>query len=67
MFKVLDGKTSGDYVARVEPSSEGGRKLAEYILQAIDGMEKYRRPLDCNSFYHYESPYPSYNAMKDRE
>ncbi len=28
MFKVLDGKSSNDYVQRVEPSDSGGRKLA---------------------------------------
>ena len=35
-FNVLDGKTTRDYVARVEPSAQGGRKLAEYILDMID-------------------------------
>jgi hypothetical protein len=28
MYSVMDGKTSADYVERVEPSAEGGRKLA---------------------------------------
>jgi hypothetical protein len=35
LFNVLDGKTSRDYVARVEPSSEGGRKMAEFFLDLI--------------------------------
>eukprot|EP00934_Nitzschia_sp_Nitz4_P000032 Nitzschia sp. Nitz4//scaffold19_size178191//131487//132628//NITZ4_002000-RA/size178191-augustus-gene-0.73-mRNA-1//1//CDS//3329540750//32//frame0 len=33
---ALDGKDSRDYVARVEPSSHGGRKMAEYLLDAMD-------------------------------
>ena len=36
LFNVLDGKTTDDYVARVEPSSQGGRKMAEFILDMID-------------------------------
>lgn len=35
MFKVMDGKNSSDYVARVEPSASGGRKLAEEYLKVI--------------------------------
>jgi hypothetical protein len=37
LFNVLDGKNSRDYIARVEPSSQGGRKMAEYLLDTIDG------------------------------
>jgi hypothetical protein len=36
LFNVLDGKNPRDYVARVEPSSQGGRKVAEYLLDVID-------------------------------
>ncbi len=36
LFHVLDGKTTTDYVARVEPSCTGGRKIAEYLLDAIE-------------------------------
>ena len=36
LFHALDGKNSRDYIARVEPSSEGGRKMAEYLLDMID-------------------------------
>jgi len=32
MFNVLDGKNSKDYIARVEPSSQGGLKLAEILV-----------------------------------
>jgi hypothetical protein len=35
LFNVLDGENSRDYVARVEPSSQGGRKMAEYLLDVI--------------------------------
>lgn len=37
LFHVLDGKTSSDYVQRVEPSPSGGKKMAEYLLDVIDG------------------------------
>lgn len=36
LFNVLDGKCSDDYVARVEPSASGGKKMAEYLLDVID-------------------------------
>lgn len=36
LFNVLDGKSTRDYIARVEPSSTGGRKMAEYLLDIID-------------------------------
>ena len=36
LFHVLDGKTPSDFVARVEPSAEGGRKMAEYFLDIIE-------------------------------
>ena len=32
LFHPLNGRISGDYVARVEPSATGGRKMAEYML-----------------------------------
>ena len=36
LFNVLDGKNTSDYVARVEPSSQGGRKMAEFLLDTMD-------------------------------
>ena len=36
MFTVLDGKDTYDYSARVEPSSQGGRKLAEAFASVIN-------------------------------
>lgn len=35
-FNVLDGKRTEDYVARVEPSAIGGRKMAEFLLDIIE-------------------------------
>ena len=40
LFDVLDGKNSGDYVDRVEPSSQGGRKMANYLLDIIQRDEQ---------------------------
>ena len=36
LYQVLDGKNSDDYIARVEPSSSGGQKLAEFLLDVIE-------------------------------
>jgi hypothetical protein len=36
LFNVLNGKNADDYIARVEPSSQGGEKMAEYLLDMID-------------------------------
>mmetsp|Transcript_6196 Transcript_6196/g.12868 ORF Transcript_6196/g.12868 Transcript_6196/m.12868 type:complete len:334 (-) Transcript_6196:23-1024(-) len=36
LFEVLDGTRTEDYVARVEPSAVGGRKMAEFILDKIE-------------------------------
>ena len=35
LFHSLDGTRSSDYVARVEPSASGGKKMAELLLNAI--------------------------------
>jgi len=35
VFTVLDGKTSADYVARVEPSILGGKKMADLICDSL--------------------------------
>ena len=40
MFQVLDGKNSDDYVARVEPSSQGGKKMAGYFLDILENPER---------------------------
>jgi hypothetical protein len=38
LHEVLDGKTVGDYTARVEPSEEGGRKMAVRFVELVDGF-----------------------------
>ena len=35
--EVLDGRDTRDYVQRVEPSPQGGRKMAVALLEAIYG------------------------------
>lgn len=35
LFTVLDGKNSDDYVQRVEPSVQGGRKMADALLRHL--------------------------------
>ena len=35
LFQVLDGTNPSDYVARVEPSSQGGRKMAEFLIDLV--------------------------------
>jgi len=35
LYHVLDGKTKEDYVARVEPSALGGKKMADYLLDIV--------------------------------
>lgn len=35
LFHSLDGTRSSDYVARVEPSAIGGKKMAELLLDAV--------------------------------
>lgn len=36
LFHVLNGKNTEDYVARVEPSPSGGRKMAEFLLSFVE-------------------------------
>jgi len=50
MFEVLDGKNEGDYAARVEPSAEGGRKMAVKLMEIIDGLMKVGEADDSNPF-----------------
>lgn len=35
LYEVLDGRRTEDYVARVEPSAIGGRKMAEFLWDII--------------------------------
>lgn len=38
LYDVLDGKTEQDYVERVEPSVEGGRKMADLLKQKLEDL-----------------------------
>ena len=35
LYEALDGKTTSDYAARVEPSSQGGSKMAKLVLERL--------------------------------
>jgi hypothetical protein len=39
LFEVMDGKNVNDYTARVEPSTEGGRKIASHFKEILDTLE----------------------------
>jgi len=56
LFHVLDGKRSEDFVARVEPSAIGGRKMAEFILDIVQ-----QRPsavsVAADGQQHQQAPY----------
>ena len=66
LFHVLDGKVPSDYVARVEPSPEGGRKMAEFILDLIDrgAGSTVGEPTNSAPLLSLASPAASY--IKDR-
>ena len=36
LFEVLDGKTTEDYVQRVEPSSQGGEKMGRALVDFVE-------------------------------
>lgn len=38
LYEVLDGKTADDYTARVEPSSDGGRKMATHFMEIVEPL-----------------------------
>jgi lysophospholipase L1-like esterase len=44
LFEVMDGKDADDYVERVEPSVEGGRKMSEAIRKAVLGVLDGEKP-----------------------
>ena len=37
LFEVLDGTETADYVQRVEPSPQGGAKMARALMDAVVG------------------------------
>ena len=36
LYEVMDGTQENEYVARVEPSVEGGRKMAELLVRKVE-------------------------------
>jgi len=38
LFEAMDGKNEEDYTARVEPSAEGGRKIALKLIEVINSI-----------------------------
>jgi hypothetical protein len=38
LFEVLDGSRAGEYTSRVEPSAEGGRRMAEKFGALVNGV-----------------------------
>ena len=53
---------SEDYVARVEPSAIGGKKMAEYLLDIIDA----RLQNDHMAQPGYTAPVPLTDRMNER-
>ena len=37
LFEVLDGKDTNDYLQRVEPSPQGGAKMARALMDCVIG------------------------------
>ena len=46
LYEVLDGNNAADYVQRVEPSVQGGRKLSELLLLKAFGRETDRQGVE---------------------
>eukprot|EP00978_Attheya_sp_CCMP212_P009836 scaffold23438_cov50-Attheya_sp.AAC.2 len=60
LFNVLDGKCSEDYVARVEPSAIGSRKIAEFLLDIVN------KPTDTATEANAMIAAPSSSLIQDR-
>ncbi|KAI0569784.1 hypothetical protein TUN199_11424 [Pyrenophora tritici-repentis] len=45
LYKVLDGKTADDYTARVEPSEQGGQKMAQKFVNMLEEIWDYDDPV----------------------
>jgi len=57
LFNALNGKDPADYIARVEPSSQGGEKMAEYLLDMIDNGSSQPMPSSVSTQMPVESSY----------
>lgn len=45
LHEVLDGKTAADYTARVEPSEQGGQKMAQKFVELLEAVLASSPPL----------------------
>lgn len=66
LFIPLDGKNSRDYIARVEPSAQGGEKMAEFLLKMIDNDDSITDE-EKIQYQSYQSPSPSAAFISGRE
>jgi hypothetical protein len=64
LYHVLDGTNTQDYVARVEPSPTGGRKMAEFLLYKMN--ETLVSGVDSHATAGLMASAPSASAMRDR-
>jgi hypothetical protein len=62
LFIPLDGKHDRDYVARVEPSAHGGKKMAEFFLNIIDNNQNDDDDDGIMQYQSYQAPIPSPSA-----
>jgi hypothetical protein len=65
LFRILDGRNTNDYIARVEPSPSGGRKMAEFILDMIDQQSSPSIQVD-NEYVAASPPAPQSSSMERR-
>ena len=66
LFDALESKNTDDYVARVEPSPEGGRKMAEFLLDHLLRDESSTGGSAFATAGTTSAP-PSYFAMQGRD
>ena len=62
-FQVLDGRTSSDYCQRVEPSPQGGAKLARLIWDHARSSEEARASADAADAAGLLQPQQQFNAL----
>ena len=49
LFEVLDGSSTEDYLQRVEPSPQGGKKMAKALMDVIlGGRQSEEQPVESS-------------------
>jgi hypothetical protein len=69
LYRILDGTNTDDYVARVEPSVLGGKKMAEYIYANLFRASSSSSSSPLSSYQPYtfvNTTIPSSSFMPDR-